>query len=275
LSDPDRDQRGSAKPTAAEEEGERRIRARAELGIMQLGADEELIDVDTFSELQAALTVRGNADRNGNGAVEGGALTGGSDAADDELLLEEIASELPPDRPRQENGGGRVTAPGCPGEIAALEATLAAASDREQVAAAATRLGLAYARVCGLLVVNRGMIAGLRAAGDGLDERIEGVVLSVEATRMFSGPALSGEPFYGAAARDGVDARLLRALGRADVAEILVLPVAIRGRVVNLLYVDNGGDPIPRTSIAALRALVGLVASAYEGLILSHKSKVG
>lgn len=238
------------------------MQARAELGIEMLGADEELIDVDTFSEIQHRITVRGNAP--------------GAEAEPesvDEVLLEEIASELPPDRPRDEGARGSVDRPSDAGEIAALEALLAAASDREQVAEAATRLGLSHVRACGLFVVNRGMIAGLSAAGDGLDERIEGVALSVEAASLFSGPALSGQPFYGAAPHDGVDGRILRALGRADAAEVLLLPIPIRGRVVNLLYADNGRDPIPRTSVGALRALAGLVAAAYEGLILARKSE--
>lgn len=264
MSNPDRRQHRESQRRAAEEEEERRIRARAELGIGQLGADEELIDVATFSRLQAALTVRGSAHPAGSPPPE--------ESKADELLLEEIASELPPDRPRRERGGDAVAPPAHPGEIAALEAMLVAASDRDQVAEAAIRLAMLHVRACGLLVVNRGMIAGLRAAGEGLDERIEGVALSVDAACMFSRAALSGKPLYGAAPADGVDARILRALGRTQAAEVLILPVAIRGRVVNLLYADNGHDPIPRTAIAALRALVDLMAAAYEGLILSRKT---
>ncbi|MGH0034563.1 MAG: hypothetical protein ACQGVK_06010 [Myxococcota bacterium] len=267
MSETKTDPRGKERSGAALEEGERRVRARAALGIEQLDADEELIDVETFSELQAALTVRGNADRQG-----GEPSAPASEPAVDEVLLEEIASELPPDRPLRDGPRSAVAAPSHPGEIARREAQLAAAGDRDQVAEAAIGLALAHTRVCGLLVVSRGMIAGLHAGGEGLGERIEGVALSVDATSLFSRPALTGDPHYGPAPRDGVDARILRALGRSDAAEILILPVAIRGRVVNLLYADNGRDPIPRTSIAALRALTELVAAAYEGLILARKS---
>jgi hypothetical protein len=62
-------------------------------------------------------------------------------------------------------------------------------------------------------------------------------------------------------------------MGRANAAEIAVLPVAIRGRVVNLLYVDNGAERIGETSYAALVALCDLVAQAYERLILSRKRR--
>ena len=84
---------------------------------------------------------------------------------------------------------------------------------------------------------------------------------------------MGGEPQRLAAPSAGVDARILRAMGRADAAEIAILPVAIHGRVVNLLYVDNGPDRIGETSYAALLTLCDLVAQAYERLILSCKRR--
>jgi len=51
----------------------------------------------------------------------------------------------------------------------------------------------------------------------------------------------------------------------------MLLPVAIRGRVVNLLYVDNGLDVIAVTAEAALRALARVVAEAYENLLIARK----
>jgi hypothetical protein len=50
-----------------------------------------------------------------------------------------------------------------------------------------------------------------------------------------------------------------------------VHPIAIRARVINLLYADNGAEPLAETSVAALAALCGCVARAYERLILERK----
>ena len=50
-----------------------------------------------------------------------------------------------------------------------------------------------------------------------------------------------------------------------------MLPIALRGRVVNLLYVDAGAKPIAETAIGALHALTLCVARAYERLILTRK----
>jgi len=245
------------------DEHELRRRARAELGIEKLGDDEELIDVATFSDLQARLMVRGTA---------GAEAPASPPDAEDVLLLEELVCELPPDRPRKEVPVGRLVPPTDPAEVVSLERALRSAVDREQVTEAAVRLALAHARSCGLLAVSQGMIAGLRGAGEDLESRIEGVAISSDAASIFTGPALAGEPFLGRPPASGVGARILRAMGRAEAVEVLILPICIRKRVVNLLYADNGPLPMGRTSVAALDALAGLVAAAYEGIILARKS---
>ena len=115
------------------------------------------------------------------------------------------------------------------------------------------------------------MIAGLRAGGGGLCERIEGVALSTDVASFLGEPAREGQAYLGPAPREGLDARLLRAMGRSEAVEVLVAPISIGDRVVNLLYADNGTERLPRTSVAALGALTRLVSDAYQGLILARK----
>jgi hypothetical protein len=253
----------AAKPSPDEEEATRE-RAREQWGISTLGEDEELIDDDTFSSLHVRLAMR----RSASADPEEGAEV-------EELLLEEVVGEIPADRPRFEDADAQqeVAAPTSPGEVAALEAHLLSATNRDEVARTSLRLALRHARVAGLFVVSRGMIAGLCAQGEGLESRIEGVAISADTETALAEPATSGEPRRLNAPSAGLDARILRAMGRADAAEIAVLPVAIRGRVVNLLYVDNGAERIGETSYAALVALCDLVAQAYERLILSRKQR--
>jgi hypothetical protein len=246
-----------------EEEATREL-AREEWDISNLGEDEELIDDDTFASLHARFVMCRPASAGPEKSAEA-----------EELLLEEVVAEIPPDRPRREDADARqeTEAPASPDEIAALELQLLGATHRDQVARISLRLALCHARVAGLLVVSRGMIAGLCAQGEGLESRIEGVAISAETGSAFAAPETSGEPQRLAAPSAGVDARILRAMGRADAADIAILPIAIHGRVVNLLYVDNGPDRIGETSYAALLTLCKLVARAYERLILSRKRR--
>lgn len=69
----------------------------------------------------------------------------------------------------------------------------------------------------------------------------------------------------------GLDARILRALGREHAQEIAVLPVVLGGRVVNLLYADNGPEALGDASIAALSSICTRVGAAYERLIRARK----
>jgi hypothetical protein len=117
--------------------------------------------------------------------------------------------------------------------------------------------------------VHRGIIQGLCA--DGLSARPDAVLFPAGAESVFGAVAASARPFRGAPRAGGLDARILRALGREHVQEIAVLPVTLSGRVVNLLYADNGPEALGDASAAALSAVCARVATAYERLIRERK----
>jgi hypothetical protein len=98
-------------------------------------------------------------------------------------------------------------------------------------------------------------------------------LIPIDAESVLADTAASGRPFRGAPCRSETDARFFEFLGRRDVREAVVLPVKIRDRVVNLLYADNGGAPLPETALAALEALCARIARAYETLILERKQR--
>jgi len=244
--------------------------ARLKHGIAPLAEGEELSDDASFAHLQETLS---QARLESDGGAPAG--VGPADAdLEDELLLEEIATELP--SPRDAGGGSRSSPgsspePATSAQVAVLEARLRDAADRDDVAELTLTLACCYAQVAALFVVNRGIVAGLQGLGEDLGRRIEGIMVPVGAGKLFSHPIASMKPYRGGAAEDDVDNRLLRALGRLDAQERVALPISIRGRVVNLLYADNGPDAIGETSLAALGSLCRCVAEVYERLILKRK----
>jgi len=243
---------------------------RQEHGIAPLGEGEELSDDASFAHLQETLS---QARLESDGGAPDRARPVEAEL-EDEVLLEEIATELP--APRDEAGASRSRSgssplPATSAEVAVLEARLRDAADRDEVAQLTLILACCYAQVAGLFVVNRGIVAGLQGLGEDLGRRIEGIIVPVGAGKLFSDPIAAMKPYRGGAAEDDVDNRLLRALGRIDAQERVALPISIRGRVVNLLYADNGPDAIGETSLAALGSLCRCVAEAYEGLILKRK----
>jgi hypothetical protein len=203
-----------------------------------------------------------------------GRARGVETAGEEELLLEEIVSELPePPAASDPTRGPQVldAPPSTPVEVSRLEAELRDARNRGEVARLALRLARRYARAAALFVVHRGVVAGLRGEADGLERSIDGIMVPADGESLFAQPLSNGETLRCGAASHAMDARILRAMGRGNARDRIVVPVAIGGRVVNLLYADNGPEALGATSIAALQALAERVAAVYERLILERK----
>lgn len=156
-----------------------------------------------------------------------------------------------------------------PAAAAALEAEIDRAGSREAVARLAVYLARGYAAASALLLVHRGFVQGLCA--DGILGRADTILFPADAPSLFGEVAASGRPFRGAPPARGLDARILRAFGREHAQEIAVLPVALHGRIVSLLYADNGPEALGDASAAALTSVCARVAAAYERLIYQRK----
>jgi len=154
-----------------------------------------------------------------------------------------------------------------------LEVELAAASDRDTVTRLTLCIARLYVRAAALLVVRGGTVSGYRGSADGMASKLDGILISAETSALFSDPVFLKRRFRGAPPEDGVGRRVVEALGRGGSPEVLVQPISIRDRVVNLLYADNGEDPLPEIAVAALAELSQCVSRAYERLILKSKGR--
>jgi len=186
---------------------------------------------------------------------------GGPDAA--ELLLEELAIRPP--------ATGLLARPTGPGEIATLEAQLQGSEDRDSVIELGLRIASGFARCAVLFLVRGTLVIGHRASGGCVEGDLTAVQIPIHTPTVFAQPALTASTYRGRPEHDGIDGRVLSAIGRADVNEVLLQPISIRGRVVNLLYADNGSDALGDTQAAALGALAQTMSSAFERLILEAK----
>jgi hypothetical protein len=227
-----------------------KLRMRRELGIQGLPEGEALMNTAAFSRMQidAALSqAKADAGDTASGA--------------DEVQLEETTPQPPTaDADRCRAAGP----PASPVELAALERDMMSAKERNVVTHLALRVATYYARSAAIFGVDSGLVAGLGSAGDGTPGGIEAIMIPMDADSLICRPISTGKPARKRTPLGEVDGRVLRALGRSDAKEVLVLPVQIAERVVNLLYVDNGPEPLPDTSVGALRVLAVILAKAYE-----------
>jgi hypothetical protein len=151
-------------------------------------------------------------------------------------------------------------------ERANLEADLAMTGDRDSVVPTALRIAASYARVAAVFSVRDGLIQGVLATRGAASEVIDGLCVPAAEPSMLA-TAARGEVFHGRPAREGIDAIVARLVGGGEAREAAIVPIAIRGRIVQLLYVDNGPEPLSPSSLAALGALCDEVAAAYDRLV--------
>ena len=164
-----------------------------------------------------------------------------------------------------------------PGEPDASRRAAARRRRRSRTRAAATSLidaaldlAGAFAELAALFVVRDGVAAGLRALRAGEPLEIESIVAPLAGEGLFAEAVRTGQPVQRApsAPLDKVVAKALRCEGGAELA---VFPIAIGGRVVNLLVAHSGAGALPATAAAALRVLAPLLGASYERLIRSFK----
>jgi hypothetical protein len=172
---------------------------------------------------------------------------------------------------RAERSGGLPRPPSSPASVAALEAEIDGCSSREHVARLGVHLARAYSPAPAIFLVHRGMIE--RICSEGSPIRGGALLFPADVSSVFAEVVASGEPYRGAPPEGGFEDRILRVLGRQHVQEIAVFPVAICGRVVNLLYADNGAEALGDASFAALAAVSARLSRAYGRLILKRKAR--
>jgi hypothetical protein len=170
-------------------------------------------------------------------------------------------SNVAPSEPTARAGAARAPA--------LLEAEIDGGTSRAEVTRLAAGLAGAYCEAAVIFLVHRGVVQGI--AAEGCTGRPETAAFPRAMPSVFAAVAESGEGFRGAPPDRILERRVLRALGREDVREIAVLPVPVRGRMVALLYADNGRDLLGDAALAALAAVAWRLSRAYERLILARK----
>ncbi len=243
---------GSGDPQRKRADGDR----DAERDLAPLGDSQDLIDEESFQSLHASAIA-------GAAAAQAQAQEhAGPASALPEMDLEDL------ERPASVDPAPELAED----SIAALEAQLVLARDRSAVSEVALRIARRFAEAAAIFIVRGGIISGFRGDGEAITEQIAGILLPVESDCAITGPARTRAAFRGRPPESGLDATLLKNLQRGDAREITVFPILIRDQVVNLLYTDNGQNPLGETGFAALAALATLISRAYERLILERKA---
>lgn len=160
-----------------------------------------------------------------------------------------------------------------PLSFAEAQAELARGSDREDVARTVLRFALGKWKRNLLLSVQGSLVTGWHGMGEGVNDaavRRIGIALREQGTFRLVRDTRSH--YVGPVRRDAAMDLFYKQLGAGFPKTAVILPLLVRGKVVHLLYVDNGPDQFTTPDVGELLILAQSVGRSYEAMISRRKS---
>jgi len=172
----------------------------------------------------------------------------------------------------------RPTAPK-PFTFAEAQAQLSQSSDREDVATTVLRYAVGKWRRCLLLSVQGSLVTGWHGMGRGVrDAAVRRIGVALREGNTFRLVRDTRSHYVGPVRRDTAMNVFYRLLGADKRPEppfpktSVILPLLVRGKVVHLLYLDNGPDQLTTPDVGELLILAQSVGRSYEAMIRRRKS---
>jgi type II secretion system (T2SS) protein E len=142
-------------------------------------------------------------------------------------------------------------------------------TDRGAIARTVLRYARSRFRRAVLLTVNRAVAEGWVGAGDGLaPEAVRRLRLPLGAPGVVDTVVRTRAHFLGPIPKTDANLRLLKRLAGGVPGNALVVPILALGRVVNVLYADDGrGGVLDAGGVGELLILATRIAKSYETLV--------
>ena len=146
--------------------------------------------------------------------------------------------------------------------------------ERDQVGDLATRFASQYVHSLVLFVVNSGLVTGWNARGRNLSkDSVRSLVVPIAAESVFQTISQGSAHFFGRLSNEMINQRMLSTLGLKPDQEVLVIPVYLKKRLVNILFAEHGNENLPQPNLNALLDLAKWLPKAYKQLILCRKKE--
>jgi hypothetical protein len=147
--------------------------------------------------------------------------------------------------------------------------SLEGVADRDAIAHTVVRYARSHFRRAILLTVHRGAAAGWEGLGEGLDPRaVRRVRVPLGTPGVLDTVVRSQAPFLGSLQKTDANLRFLKAIGGGVPRNAFVIPILSLGRVVNVLYADNGrGELVDASDVGELLILATKIAQSYDALL--------
>ncbi|HSD65587.1 MAG TPA: hypothetical protein VLF95_02745 [Vicinamibacteria bacterium] len=150
----------------------------------------------------------------------------------------------------------------------AAAARVDAATTRDEVVAAVLALCRCYFRRVVFFIVREPWVLGWDGTGDRMDRaRASTLRVPLDLPSVFQGVTRGRTVFVGRPGPEEANQAFLEAIGKKAGTTAAVLPVAVRGRVVNLVWGDSGSVGAARGDLGQLLAHMQKIPRAYLRII--------
>jgi hypothetical protein len=157
--------------------------------------------------------------------------------------------------------------------FAEAQAELARSSDREDVATTVLRYAVSKWQRSLLLSVQGSLVTGWRGMGKGVREgSVRRIGISLQGPSTFRLVRDTRSHYIGPVRRDAASGFFYKLLGGGYPTTAVILPLLVRGKLVHLLYVDNGPGQLTPPDVGELLILSQSVGRSYEAMIRRRKS---
>ncbi len=158
--------------------------------------------------------------------------------------------------------------PPLPPDAATAAARVDAATTRDEVVEGLIALCIRFFRRVVFFIVREPWVLGWNGAGEGMDRSLaESVKIPLDQPSVFQTVTRDKTVFIGRFGPEEESQRFLRLLAKRPATNAALFPVVLRGRVVNLVYGDNGPAGNVKPSMGELLVLLQKVPRAYLRII--------
>ncbi|MBU8897834.1 general secretion pathway protein GspE [Corallococcus sp. H22C18031201] len=162
--------------------------------------------------------------------------------------------------------------PPSPLTFAEAQAELGRSSDREDVARTVLRFAAGKWRRCLLLSVQGSLVTGWHGMGQGVrDAAVRRIGVALRDQSTFRLVRDTRSHYVGPVKRDAAMGVFYKLVGGGFPTTAVILPLLVRGKVVHLLYVDNGPDQLTTPDVGELLILSQSVGRSYEAMMRRRK----
>lgn len=150
----------------------------------------------------------------------------------------------------------------------AAAAAIDAAATRDDVVAAVLALGRCYFKRVIFFIVREPWVLGWDAVGEGMDRaRAMALRVPLDLPSVFQGTTRSRTVFVGRPGPEEANQAFVREIGKKPGTTAGLFPIAVRGRVVNLLWGDSGSTGAGRGDLGQMLAYMQRIPRAYLRII--------